>query len=127
MPDPYRLLAAEDARDVRVLLECFLDLPTFQLDLVENGQQALALFKQHAYELVLMDMQMPVMDGYTATREIRSWESDQGQSPVPIIALTAADSPKEVEQCLEAGCSAHIPKPFRKQQLLNAVRAYLDL
>ena len=125
MADGCRILVAEEARDVRLLIGCFLDSPAFRLDMVENGQQALERFKQHAYDLVLMDMQMPVMDGYTATREIRAWEKEQGRSPIPVLAASAIETTEEVDRCLDAGCTAHVRKPFLKPLLLDVLGRYL--
>jgi CheY-like chemotaxis protein len=68
-----------------------------------------------------MDMEMPVMDGYTATRHIRAME---GFSDLPIIALTAHQGAKETEICMEAGCTAHLSKPFNKQILLEMIRSH---
>jgi len=126
MADRYRILVAEDARDVRLLIGCFLGGPAYCLDMAENGQQALELFKQHAYDLVLMDMQMPVMDGYTATKEIRAWEIAQERSPTPVLAASAIEAAEEIDRCLEAGCTAHLCKPFRKPMLLEALGRYLN-
>lgn len=125
MPERYRILVAEDARDVRLLIGCFLDSPDFSLDMAENGQQAVELFKQQAYDLVLMDMQMPVMDGYTATREIRAWEKAQGQMPIPVLAASASETQEEIAHCLAAGCTAHICKPLSKRLLLDELACYL--
>ena len=77
-----------------------------------------------SYDLVLMDIQMPVMDGYAATRAIRAWEQEQGRPPVPILALTANALQGEVQRSLEAGCTAHLTKPIRKARLLEAIQLY---
>jgi CheY-like chemotaxis protein len=68
-----------------------------------------------------MDMQMPVMDGYAATRAIRTFETETGASPTPIIALTAHAIREDVARCLAAGCDSHLPKPIRKAALLTAI------
>jgi len=73
---------------------------------------------------VLMDVQMPVMDGYTATRRIREWETDNGVTPVPILALTAHALPEEVRKSLEAGCTVHLTKPIRKATLIGAIEEH---
>ncbi len=78
-------------------------------------------FKSGRYDLVLMDMQMPVMDGYTATRTIREWESQSGLKPTPIIALTAFALKEEMQKSLDAGCNAHLTKPIKKATLLEAI------
>jgi len=73
-----------------------------------------------------MDMQMPVMDGYTATREIRKWESKNGIKPTPIIALTAHALKEEEEESLEAGCTAHISKPVKKAPFLETIYKHIN-
>src|SRR5690606_16056842 len=91
-----------------------------------NGQQALEQFKRDHYDLVLMDMQMPVMDGYTAVREIRAWERLQNLPRTPIVALTAYALKEEVKRSTEAGCDHHLSKPFSKSQLLEVLGRYLN-
>ena len=75
------------------------------------------------YDLVLMDVEMPVMDGYTATRAIRQWESTLGRAPTPIVALTAYARPEDAQHCREAGCTTHLGKPVRKAQLIQTIMA----
>jgi CheY-like chemotaxis protein len=84
-------------------------------DLAENGLQALAAFTRNRYDLILMDCQMPEMDGFTATAEIRRQEA--GSHHTPIVALTANALDEEKQKCLEAGMDDHLPKPFRKSDL----------
>jgi CheY-like chemotaxis protein len=69
-----------------------------------------------------MDMQMPVMDGYTATRLIRAWEENQGRRRIPIIALTAYAFAEDVGKSLAAGCDAHLNKPIKRDKLLESIR-----
>ena len=66
---------------------------------------------------------MPVMDGYTATREIRRWERETGAKPTPVLALTAHVFKDDIEQSLAAGCNAHLTKPIRKDALFDAILA----
>ncbi len=82
--------------------------------------------KSHTYDLVLMDMQMPIMDGYTATRKIREWEKGEGKArrQIPIIALTAHALKDDAGKSLAAGCDAHLTKPIKKAVLLEAIAAY---
>ena len=83
------------------------------------------MFKSKPYDLVLMDVQMPIMDGHTATREIRAYETEQGTAAIPVIALTAHAIKEDMERSIEAGCSAHLTKPIKKQTLLTALSEYL--
>ncbi|MGH7918136.1 MAG: response regulator, partial [Candidatus Binataceae bacterium] len=94
-----------------------------QLDHAENGQIAIEHFKRKHYDVVLMDIQMPVVDGYTAVETIRAWEREKRQEPTPIIALTASALDEAVQRSLAAGCTAHIAKPVRKATLLEAIKS----
>ncbi|MCP4610415.1 MAG: response regulator, partial [Planctomycetes bacterium] len=84
-----RILLVEDNADNRLLIQSFLKKTPYQLDIAENGEIAVEKCKSSEYDIVLMDVQMPVMDGYTATGQIRSWEKGHGLEAMPIIALTA--------------------------------------
>jgi CheY-like chemotaxis protein len=79
----------EDSEDNRFLVQAFLKNTNYLIDIAENGQVAIEKFLANVYDLILMDMQMPVMDGYTATRGIRRLEREEGRKHTPIIALTA--------------------------------------
>jgi len=71
-----------------------------------------------------MDMEMPVMDGYTATRHLRAWEKETGRVPLPVIALTANALKEDHVRSLEAGCTAHLTKPIKKDKLMRIVEQY---
>jgi CheY-like chemotaxis protein len=71
-----------------------------------------------------MDMQMPVMDGYTAAREIRKWELRTGGARVPIVALTAYALKEDIRKSIDAGCDDHLTKPIRRNTLLETIRRY---
>ena len=85
---------------------------------------AVEKFNAGTYDLVLMDMQMPVMDGYMATRKIRELEKEKGVSNTPIIALTAYATKEETQKSLDAGCDLHLTKPIKKATLLETLRKY---
>jgi PAS domain S-box-containing protein len=119
-----RILLAEDSRDNVLLIQAYLKASGCSVDLAYNGEVALQKFISGAYDVVLMDMQMPVMDGYSATRRIRQWESENHARPVPILALTAHALPEEVRKSLDAGCTAHLTKPLRKATLLRAIEEH---
>ena len=115
------ILFAEDSPDNRLLVQAYLkDLP-YYLDVAENGQIALDKFMQSKYDLVLMDVQMPVMDGHTAVRKIRGWEKERGLTPTPIVALTASALNEDIRESIEAGCTTHLSKPIKKARLLAAI------
>ena len=94
------------------------------VDVAEDGAEALARFRATPYDLVLMDVQMPVLDGNAATRAIREWERAEGRSPTPILALTANAFSEDVQRSLDAGCTAHLSKPISKASLLAAIAGY---
>lgn len=120
-----RLLLVEDSPYNQTVVEAFLMKFPVEIDIAENGQQALEEFKKHNYGLVLMDIQMPVMDGLEATREIRKWEKENQLIPTPVIAMTAHALAGDEEKSLEAGCNAHLAKPMKKDTFLHMVGQYL--
>jgi two-component system sensor histidine kinase/response regulator len=119
-----RLLLVEDSEDNRFLVQAYLKKTSYLIDTAENGQIAVEKFLSDAYDLILMDMQMPVMDGYTATREIRRREREEGRERTPIIALTAHALKDDLQKSLDAGCDAHLTKPISKQVLLEAIQKF---
>ena len=121
-----RILLVEDSEDNRQLIKAFLKSSDHQLEMVTDGEQGFERVCESAregdpFDLVLMDMQMPVMDGYAATRAIRRWERVAGCEPVRIIALTAHALEGDRERSLEVGCDDHLTKPIKKRRLLEAV------
>ena len=121
---PLRILMAEDGEDNRTIALAYLaDMP-YHIDIAETGLKACEMFKGGHYDLVLMDRQMPVMDGLTATRTIRAWEIDNDRATTPIIALTASALKGDRETCLAAGCTAYLTKPIKQDILLAAIRDY---
>jgi len=119
---PLRILLAEDSPDNRNLIRAYLRNHPYTLDSAENGQVALTKFMRGSYDLVLMDVNMPVMDGYTAVRKIRQWEYQQGRTLTPIAALTASATQDDVRRSAEAGCTTHVSKPIKKVHLLDTIR-----
>ncbi len=114
---PLSILLVEDSEDNRLLVEAYLKKTPYRIDTAENGKIAVEKFISKGYDLVLMDVRMPVMDGYEATRAIRKWEMEKGKEATPIIALTA-HAQKEAElKSLDAGCTAHLTKPVGKAKL----------
>ncbi|MGR3179280.1 MAG: ATP-binding protein, partial [Candidatus Anammoxibacter sp.] len=116
-----KILMVEDNSDNRLLALAFLKKTPFKIDIAENGKIAVDKFKANAYDILLMDMQMPVMDGYTATSEIREWEKAQNLKHTPIVALTAHALKSEEQKSLDAGCDGHITKPINKKVLIKTI------
>ncbi len=119
------LLLVEDNPDNRLLIKAYLKREPYDVDEAENGAEALEMFKEKSYDLVLMDVQMPIMDGHTATREIRSYEEEQGSSATPVVALTAHAIKEDMDRSIAAGCTAHLTKPIKKDTLLSALAEHL--
>jgi len=119
-----RILLADDSIDNIFLVQAFLKGSEYSIDVASDGAEAAAKAKTGDYNLILMDIQMPVMDGHAATRAIRSWESENDKSRVPILALTAHALPSEVEKSLQAGCDEHLTKPIQRTALLNALSRF---
>ena len=118
-----RILLAEDSPDNQLLIRSYLKQTSYRLDIADNGAIALELFKNGYYDLILMDVQMPVMDGYEATRAIRAWEREHDLPPTQVIALTALALKEDGVKILEAGCNAHLTKPIKKHTLLEVLQA----
>jgi len=119
-----RILLADDSEENRFLVLEYLKDLGCEIDSAENGQVAVEKFCSGAYGLVLMDLQMPVMDGFTATRHMRAWEEEQLRQPTPILALTASALSGELQHALDAGCTAYLRKPVRLLALVEAISRY---
>ncbi|HEY9219023.1 MAG TPA: ATP-binding protein [Phenylobacterium sp.] len=118
---PMRVLLAEDHPTNRRLVELILGAAGVDLTCVENGQQAVDLAAGADFDLILMDMQMPVMDGLTATRQIRADEARTGRIRTPIYSLTANAMPEHARASTEAGADGHLSKPITADALLARV------
>jgi CheY-like chemotaxis protein len=119
-----RVLIVEDNFENVALMRAFLENLSLSLDFAENGVAALEKRRLNDYDLILMDMQMPVMDGYAATRGIRAWEEANGQRRVPVIALTAHASSGSRGDSVGAGCDGYLAKPLEKHDLLEAIAKF---
>lgn len=114
-----RILLAEDFPDNQLLMRLYLSGSGAEVDVANNGEEAVTKAKNGKYDIVLMDIQMPIKDGIQATRELRAAGFTQ-----PILALTAHAMNEEVARSLAAGCNAHLTKPITKPVLIEAVRSY---
>lgn len=113
-----RILIAEDNLMNQKIASFFLDKAGYEYMVASNGQEALeAIMYSGRFDAILMDCMMPVMDGITATREIRRWENEQGSDKTLIIALTASVLEEDIQSCFDAGMDAYLPKPYKSNQL----------
>jgi CheY-like chemotaxis protein len=116
-----KILIAEDSEFNRILIREYLKNTHHQITEAENGKIAVEKIKQNEFDIILMDMQMPIMDGYTATKEIREWEKQTNHPHIPIIAVTAYAMKQEEEKSFEVGCDQHLSKPISKKDLLDVL------
>jgi CheY-like chemotaxis protein len=117
------ILVVDDSNENRRIVGNFLkQLDSYDLLFAQNGQEAMEIFRRRTISLVLMDIEMPVMDGLRATTAIRTLPDGE---KVPILAMTAYQEREEIDKCIQAGCTAYIVKPIRKEDLFQKVSAGL--
>jgi len=121
---PLRILLAEDIKTNQLVVKQYLKKSPVDIDIAENGRIALELFNTNIYDLILMDIRMPEVDGLEATRQIRKVEQKKGNKKIPIIALTAGVTPEEIQVNLDSGCSEVLEKPVRQSKLLEVLSKY---
>jgi two-component system cell cycle response regulator DivK len=117
-----RILVVEDQEDNRQIIRDLLSATDYELTEAENGEEALAAVAKQRPDLILMDIQMPVLDGYEATRRIKA---DPALRAIPIIAITSYALSGDEQKAREAGCDDYVPKPYSPRQLLAKIRQYL--
>ncbi len=122
---PLRILLADDSEENRFLIRGYLKDSACSIDEVENGAQAVEQFKQRAYDVVLMDGEMPELDGYSATRAMRALERERSSAVTPIFVLTAHALGEARDRSFEAGCTEHLTKPIKKATLLQAIDRFV--
>ena len=115
-----RVLVAEDTVSNQLLMKILLNKLGLHVTTVENGRRAVEEIMRQSFDMIFMDIQMPEVDGYEATRLIR-----QKGITTPIIAVTANASIKEKDNCLQAGCDDYIPKPICNEVLIKAIRKHM--
>jgi signal transduction histidine kinase/FixJ family two-component response regulator len=119
-----RILLAEDAASNIALIKAYLSGSGCQLDIATDGVSALEQLTRGHYNLALMDVQMPGLDGYEVTRRFRDWERANRRPRTPIISVTAHAFQEDVEEAIKSGADAHLTKPFRRDSLLDAIEIY---
>lgn len=115
------VLLVEDNRVNQRVAAGFLEIDGHRVTVANDGRIALELLSRQTFDLVLMDIQMPVMNGFDATREIRRLEAESGASHLPVVAMTACAMKGDREKCLEAGLDAHIAKPVQADELRRVI------
>ncbi|WP_198591691.1 ATP-binding protein [Vibrio sp. 10N.286.49.B3] len=125
--DSKKVLLVEDNMVNQKVATIMLGKAGFSFDVANNGQEAVDFFENgNKYLLVIMDCMMPIMDGFTATEEIRKLETRDSLVPTPIIALTASVIDDDIKRCYEAGMNDYLPKPFRKDMFLEKIAHLID-
>lgn len=117
---PLTILLAEDNEMNQFLITSVLSDWGMYTQIAENGKEAVELLSKESFDLVLMDMQMPVMNGYEAIQKIRAMELPKAN--IPIILLSASDSESEIDKCLAVGADAHVNKPFNAHELYEVIQ-----
>ena len=115
------VLLVEDNRVNQIVAKNILAEAGFTYDIAANGHEACTAVRNQPYDVVLMDCQMPEMDGYEATNLIRHWEQEQGKKRLPIIALTANATKEDVQKCYDTGMDAYHSKPISGQLLIRQI------
>ena len=118
-----RILVVEDQPDNRQIIRDMLSPDDYEITEAENGEQALAAIAKQRPDLILMDIQLPIMDGYEATRLIKT---DPNLRSIPIVAVTSYVLSGEEKKAWAAGCDDCVPKPFSPRHLLPKIRHYLQ-
>jgi len=122
-PNKFHILLVEDNKINQMVIKNVLLTYGYRLTIVNNGEEAVQHWKNKSnqFSLILMDLKMPIKDGYQATSEIRSIEKEQSLEEIPIIALTASDSPEEIKMASSIGMNDYLTKPINKQLLEEAI------
>ena len=120
------ILLVDDTEDMRDLIEIYLSLLSYKITPASDGREAVELFKNEPFDVILMDMRMPVMDGLEATELIRQNEKEKNSTPIPIIAMTAYSEEEEINETYKAGCDYHIVKPVSRESVVNILTKALN-
>ncbi len=122
--ESLRILVADDSEHNRIVIHHYMKNQPHIVTFAKNGLEALESFKNNQFDVVFMDMQMPEMDGYTSTREMRKWEVQNGREKTPIVALTAIAFKSEIAEAIESGCNECVSKPVRKAKFIDTLKKY---
>ncbi|HTM48207.1 MAG TPA: response regulator [Bryobacteraceae bacterium] len=121
---PLKLLVAEDSNDSFNLFQVYVRGQGHAVSRALNGAEAVAMVQCNEYDLVVMDVDMPLMDGYTATRTIREWETQQGRTRIPIVLLSAESASRQRQMGASIGCSGYLTKPVPREEVLRALNYF---
>jgi two-component system sensor histidine kinase/response regulator len=119
-----KILLVDDDELSRRMMELLLSGEGYNYNTASNGKEAVSAVQSQSFDIVLMDLQMPIMDGFEATRKIRAWEAEKKHTP--IVALTAMLFDHEIQNCLSIGMDGCIEKPFNTEQLFQLIEFYVN-
>jgi CheY-like chemotaxis protein len=120
------ILVCEDNRVNQIVAKNLLAEAGFTCDIANNGREGCRAVQNEKYDIVLMDCQMPEMDGFEATDLIRHWEREHGKSRLPIIALTANAVKEDIDRCFEAGMDAYCSKPINPAMVIHLIEEWYE-
>jgi CheY-like chemotaxis protein len=119
-----RVLLVDDVSINREILRSFLETSVRRMDEAADGFEALELFKQNRYDAILLDIEMPRLDGYATLRAMRAWEGERKLSPALILAITTSDCPEDEQRAQASGATAYLAKPVKKRNLLRLLHIH---
>jgi two-component system, sensor histidine kinase RetS len=125
VPSDFRILVAEDNTISTKVIRGMLGKLNLQPDTASNGEEALRAMKAEQYDLVLMDCEMPVLDGFSATEQLRAWETAEHRTRTPVVALTAHILNEHKERARQAGMDGHMSKPVEMSQLRELIEYWV--
>jgi CheY-like chemotaxis protein len=125
VPSDFRILVAEDNTISTKVIRGMLGKLNLQPDTASNGEEALQAMKAQRYDLVLMDCEMPILDGFSATQQLRAWEVSNQRIRTPIVALTAHILAEHKERARQAGMDGHMSKPVELSQLRELIEHWV--
>jgi CheY-like chemotaxis protein len=124
---PYKILIVDDNEPIRDLLMIMCSFYDLNTECVTNGQEAVNAFRKENFEIVLMDLDMPIMGGFEATRVIRQYEREKKCKRTPIIAVSGTTICNPHRRCLEAGMDGFLPKPIELDEMFDVIKTAIDL
>ena len=125
-PKLFKVLLVDDNEDVALLVEQYLNDPRIALSVARDGREGIEVFKEGGFDLVLMDIEMPLLDGLEATKAMRLWEHQKDLVETPIAALTARSSMETLSEIYAAGCTQYLAKPISRNVLLQTLGQYSE-
>jgi CheY-like chemotaxis protein len=125
VPSDFRILVAEDNSISTKVIRGMLGKLNLQPDTASNGEEALQAMKAQRYDLVLMDCEMPILDGFSATQQLRAWEVGNQRVRTPVVALTAHILAEHKERARQAGMDGHMAKPVELSQLRDLIEHWV--